>query len=421
MTTVATLGAAYSANKGAASMMQSLIDNLPGKVGGDVTIVAVSTHPGADRQAYADAGLDVRVVSQKPAEMALVQVPLAFLAGFLRLVRLPYRWLLRTPALKAIHDADLVADLSGISFVDGRRFIVIVYNALVVWVPTLLGTPVVKCSQAMGPFKTPVNKILAKITLPRLARISPRGAVTEGFLRGLKLKNLTPAGDMAFTMKVPADIRTKVKKMLAEKGEGPYLTVSPSQVVDTYCKGKDIPYPQIMATFIDEVGVATGHKVVMIAHSAQPDKGVNHMNDLPLCHEIAGLVQKKENLIFLDGDLLPTELRAVISESEVLVASRFHAMISALTEHVPPLVIGWSHKYGEILDPFGIAEAAITYDELTTAGNIVERTQQVLADRATYVKRIEDNLPAAQASSMVNFDVLAEELTKSQSRTRRKR
>jgi len=409
MSTVATIGAAYSANKGAASMMQSLLDNLPAQVPG-VRIIAISTHPADDRMAYAAAGLDVPVVSQQPAELAAVQLPLALLVGLFRTLKLPHRWLLRTPTLRAIADADVVADLSGISFVDGRRFVVIVYNAIVVWVPMLLGTKVVKCAQAMGPFKGRVNRLLATLTLPRLARVCPRGDVTESFVRGLGLRNVTPAGDMAFTMQVPDAVREQVATRLAGAGPGPYITVSPSQVVATYCEGTDIAYPQIMAEVIDGIGARTGHRVVMIAHSAQPNKGVTHMNDLPLCREIAGLVNKPENLVFLDDDLLPTELRAIIASSDLLVASRFHAMISALTELVPPIVIGWSHKYGEVLAPFGIEDLAITYDELRNAEHVVDRVEQVLGDRASIVTRIEENLPAAQARSMRNFDVLAEEL-----------
>lgn len=228
MPTVAVIGAAYSANKGAASMMQSLLDNLPSKVD-NLKVVAISTHPKADRKAYAAAGIDIKVVSQSPKDMITKQIPLAFLAGLLRVLHLPWRGLLRSPALKTIADADVIADLSGISFVDGRRFVVIVYNALVVWVPMALGTKVVKCSQAMGPFKTPVNRVLAKLTLPRLARVCPRGDVTESFVRGLKLKNITPAGDMAFTMRVPDAIRASVRTKLAAAGEGPYLTISPAR------------------------------------------------------------------------------------------------------------------------------------------------------------------------------------------------
>jgi polysaccharide pyruvyl transferase WcaK-like protein len=409
MPSIATLGAAYSANKGAAAMMQSLLDNLPEQVPG-ARMVAVSTHPQADREAYRQAGLDVEVVSQQPLEMALVQVPLACLAGLLRVLRLPYRWLLRPPALRALADADLVADLSGISFVDGRRFVVLVYNALVVWVPMLLGTPVVKCSQAMGPFETPVNKALARVTLPRLARICPRGELTEAHLRGLGLTNLTPAGDLGFAMRVPDRVRAEVGEQLAQACPGPFLAVAPSQVVATYCEGQAIDYPGIMADFIDRIGERTGRAVVMLAHSAQRDRGANHLNDLPLCREIAGRVTRPDNLVFLDEDLLPTQLRAVIARADVLVASRFHAMIAALAEHVPPVVIGWSHKYGEVLGPFGLADAAITYDELTSADVVVERTVAALDDRVAIAARIAQVLPEVQAHALVNVEVLAAQL-----------
>ena len=42
-----------------------------------------------------------------------------------------------------------------------------------------------------------------------------------------------------------------------------------------------------------------------------------------------------------------------------IVTSRFHAMISALVERTPLLVVGWSHKYGEVLAQFGLVDAAM--------------------------------------------------------------
>ncbi|MCL2781245.1 MAG: polysaccharide pyruvyl transferase family protein [Actinomycetia bacterium] len=406
MPTVVTTGAAYSTNKGAASMVQSLLDNLPDHVEG-VRFVEVSTHPSGDRKAFAAAGIDVEVVSQTPKDIILVQAPLAFVAGLLRSMRLPWRWALRNRTLRTIADADAVADIFGISFADDRRTAMNIYTALAAWVPMLLGTKVVKCAQAMGPFKKPVNRLLAKLTLPRLARICPRGDLSEGFLRKLRLKNLTPAGDLAFTMRVPDATRTRMSERLAAHGPGPYLTVSPSQVVATHMERTDIDYPKIMAEFIDLVGERTGLRVVMIAHSALLNRGVSSLNDLPVCRQIAGLVSNQDNLIFFDDDLLPTELRAVIGESQALVASRFHAMISALTELVPPVVIGWSHKYAEVLAPFGIEDFALDYSELRDAGRIVTEVEKVLSERDALVARITDNLPEAQRRSTRNFEVLA--------------
>ncbi len=90
MITVATLGAAYSANKGAASMLQAVVDNLPDRIG-PTRFVAVSTHPAADRRSYARAGMAVEVAAQRPVEMAAIHVPLALIAGLFRVAGLPWR------------------------------------------------------------------------------------------------------------------------------------------------------------------------------------------------------------------------------------------------------------------------------------------------------------------------------------------
>jgi polysaccharide pyruvyl transferase WcaK-like protein len=207
-------------------------------------------------------------------------------------------------------------------------------------------------------------------------------------------------------MRVPDAVRANVRARLAESSPGPYLIVSPSQVVDTYCRGQGIDYPAVMAEFVDAAAERTGHSVVIIAHSAQPGAGVNHMNDLPLCREIHRRLRSAERVIFFDEDLLPTELRAVIAEGSLLVTSRFHAMISALTERTPLLVIGWSHKYAEVLTPFGLADMALAYSELTTGDAVLARVQDLLKRSDELAESIGRHLPAAVAAARPNFDAL---------------
>ena len=388
-------------------MVQALLDNLSDRLGCPVQLVAVSTHPAADRKAYERIDAEVTVASQRPVEMAALHVPLALLAGLLRVMRLPWRWACRPSALRALAEADVVADLSGISFVDGRRFVVLVYNTLVVAIPLLLGRPVVKCSQALGPFRTVVNRTLAQTVLPQVAAVCARGEATAAHLRTLGLTNVRPATDLAFTMRVPDQVRKQMQDRLAAVAPGPYLVVSPSQVVDTHCRSRGIDYPRIIADFIDAVVNHTGYAVVVIAHSAQPADGVNHMNDLPLCREVVSTTRARERVIFLDEDLLPTELRAVIGEAAMLVTSRFHAMISGLAERKPMLVIGWSHKYGEVLAPFGLSELAMPYEDLTSGEAMLARTEEMLKRGDELVASIERHLPAAVAGAETSFEALA--------------
>jgi polysaccharide pyruvyl transferase WcaK-like protein len=183
--------------------------------------------------------------------------------------------------------------------------------------------------------------------------------------------------------------------------------VSPSQVVATSCETAGIPYEQIVARLLDALAEKAEVTPVLLAHSAQPG-GVSHMNDLPLCRSIHARLQHPDGVVFLDDDLLPTELRAIIGLSDVQVTSRFHAMISSLTESTPPLVIGWSHKYAEILDPFGLGDVAMTYDDLgSDGGDVVDRTLDLLARRDEIAARITEHLPVARAEAAVNIDVLA--------------
>ena len=407
MIRVAITGAAYSANKGAASMVQALVDCLPERVG-PTSFVAISTHPKGDRRIYSRASVEVAVASQRPIEMAIVQVPLALLAGLLRKAHLPWRWLCRPAALQAIAEADVIADLSGISFVDGRGFAVLVYNTLVVLVPLALGRPVVKCAQAMGPFRTIVNRSLARLVLPRVRVVCARGDETARHVRELGLRNVRGASDIAFTMQVPESTRHRMRTRLVDESPGPYLVVSPSQVVDTYCTERGIDYLRMMAEFIELFLARTSYTVVLIAHSAQPEAGVNRLNDLPLCRSIYERLPASDRVVFFDEDLLPTELRALIGEGSVLVTSRFHAMVSALAECRPMVVIGWSHKYAEVLEPFGLADAAMSYTDLQSGEAVFDRAQEMLARSADVVSTINLHLPDAVASSRANFDALAE-------------
>jgi polysaccharide pyruvyl transferase WcaK-like protein len=111
-------------------------------------------------------------------------------------------------------------------------------------------------------------------------------------------------------------------------------------------------------------------------------------------------------VVFFDEDLLPTELRAVIAAGAVLLTSRFHAMISALTERTPLLVIGWSHKYAEVLAPFGLTDLAMAYADLTGAEAVLDRTEKLLARRDEVATTIGERLPDAVAAAEINFDAL---------------
>jgi polysaccharide pyruvyl transferase WcaK-like protein len=46
------------------------------------------------------------------------------------------------------------------------------------------------------------------------------------------------------------------------------------------------------------------------------------------------------------------------------ISSRFHSLIAGLSQQVPILAIGWSHKYRELLQLFDLEEYCLDYRKL---------------------------------------------------------
>jgi polysaccharide pyruvyl transferase WcaK-like protein len=392
---IATLGAAFSANRGAASMLQAVIDNLPERVG-PCRFSVLTTYPEDDRAEPVAPTVDI--VSARPLELATVLWPLALVAGALRVAHLPWRWLCVPPALRHLRDADVVVDVAGISFADGRGVPILVYNALMTSLPLLLGRPTVKASQALGPFTSPLNRMLARVVLPRLRAVCARGAATEQHLAGLGLRNVEPAADLAFTMHMPAEAIVRNPRTT--------IGVAPSAVVDGYCSKAGIDYSGAVATFIDRIVDARDVDVVVFPHSSRRRVTGGRMDDRPVARAVAAGVTRRDRVRLIDEPLGPVELRGLIAGLDLLVTSRFHAMISALATATPVFVVGWSHKYGEVLDELGLHDVAVDWRTLD-AGVLAERAGALLDDAAATRATIERALPAVLERSRRNYEVIA--------------
>ncbi len=404
---IATIGASSSANKGAASMLQAVIDWISDQET-DVRVDVLTTYPDADRRdpPRADPSVDLEIVPLTPLQLLLMAVPLAVAARAARAIGLPWRPLLRLRALRALAEADLVIDVAGISFVDGRGLPTLAYNTLMTGLPIVLGTPVVKCSQAMGPFEGLLNRTLAHVVLSRCVTVCPRGDQTESHVADLGLRNVVPAADLAFAMQAPAEAEDRAAELLGPDTSGRQrVAIMPSSVVNSYCEDHDIDYPALITGLIDDLVEDTDTQVVLVPHSWRDSDSPGRMNDGPICREIHAGLRTSENVLFLDESLTPTELRAVISRCDALVTSRFHAMISALATSTPVLVVGWSHKYAEVMREFDLEQWVIDFGDLPQSG-LGDRTERLLGDRTAVREQITQFLPTVRERSEANFTAI---------------
>jgi coenzyme F420-reducing hydrogenase beta subunit/polysaccharide pyruvyl transferase WcaK-like protein len=407
VTRIATVGASSSANKGAGSMLQAVVDRLPERLG-PCRFSVLTTYPADDRDQPPRGGPDaeVQIVPATPP-MLIAMFPLALLAWVLGALHLPRRIACRTAALRAILQADVVVDVSGISFVDGRGIPTLGYNVLITGIPLLLGTPVVKAAQALGPFEGRLNRTLARRVLGGCTAVCPRGDRTEAHVASLGIAGRTrvvPAADLAFLMDLPAADRATAAGLVPPAAEG-WIGVMPSSVVERYCERQGIDYLGLVAGLIDETIERTGRPVLLVPHSARPTTAPGRMNDRPTCRAVHERLRHRDRCTLIDESLTPTVLRAVIEQCDVLVTSRFHAMISALATATPVLVVGWSHKYAEVLRELDLEEWVVDFAAADGAA-LATRVTDLLAAAPGITATIERGLPAIRARAEANLDAV---------------
>ncbi|EAR24700.1 hypothetical protein A20C1_11496 [marine actinobacterium PHSC20C1] len=398
---VTIIGSALAGNKGASAMLESAIQTLTPRVPG-VSFTLLSMYPEEDRAQNVYDNLDI--VAAQPRQLGVTINSLALLYRVLP----PLRPLIRknSKAIAALAKSQVLLDQGGITFTDGREKFLL-YNVASILPAMFVKTPVFKCAQAIGPFKNSINHRAARIFLPKVHTIVTRGAKTHEFAEGLGLSNLFAGADYAFSLQLDGTESAAVSKEfdMTFFDSGTVVGVSPSVVLQKKVDARDGDYIGQTADFIKHL-LASGRKVALVPHSAREQSTKTHNNDLPLCREIFDRVGENANLLFIDKELPSQQLRYIIGECDLFVASRFHAMVSALAMAVPTLVIGWSHKYQEVLEMFGAEQWAMPHSE-AELGSLIERFEQLAESRTEVAASLQHHLPAVKERSLAQADLIA--------------
>jgi polysaccharide pyruvyl transferase WcaK-like protein len=103
---------------------------------------------------------------------------------------------------------------------------------------------------------------------------------------------------------------------------------------------------------------------VLIPHQVQPFERQDLSDDRILCDMIRTSLDNSKDVVSLSGYYTAEVLKAVIGRMDFVVGSRYHGIIAALSQMVPALVLGWSHKYFELVRDAGIEEYIADYKNL---------------------------------------------------------
>lgn len=369
MKRVSIIGATVHGNHGAEAMLAATIGRIR-DANPDTQFEIFSYYPKHDRALITIPG--ARVHSSTPATIAFALFPLALILGGLRLIGLRRLRGLFPASIQALEGSTMLIDLAGVSFVDGREKF-LPFNILTILPAMLLGVPVIKFAQAMGSFHNPVNRFAARIFLGKCAHVFGRGEQTMEHLRqlGLSPDRFSRAADMAFVLYDHDALTTSAqaytdatlaKVESCHEYSGRIVGICPSSVI--YKSIGDTYISKIADYIADQLSKANAVLLFPNATRAdQPEKFFN--NDLPLIKMVIAALPEgldHSRLILVERDVFAVDIKRLIAVCDMVVVSRFHAMVGALAVGVPPLVIGWSHKYQEVMADFGLKGETFSFD-----------------------------------------------------------
>jgi colanic acid/amylovoran biosynthesis protein WcaK/AmsJ len=412
------IGATLYGNRGAQAMLETVIGRVRERVPA-ARFEIFSYLPTDDRRVLCDTS--VKIHSATPLSLVAWLTPFALIFALLRRLFGSRMLRLAPSGVRALAESDAMLDVSGVSFLDGReRFLAFnVFNML----PALvLGVPVIRLPQAIGPFDGLINRIVARWSLPRCAFTWARGAQTAEYLENAAFDGLRfdRADDLAFCHKDSYRLTREGDEFVQLVGDrllhlrgsgGRCVGVCPSSVVAAQSRREGSDYEGILVNLVSRL-LERGCLVVLFPNATRSrDESSERNNDLPLIDRVAASISSARtasNLIVIDGDVDAVAIRQIIRSIDVAIVSRFHAMIGALSLAVPTAVVGWSHKYREVMAEFGQESLVIDYRELDSDALAALETS-LLSSLHTISTTLSRRLPFVVASASKPIDALLEQ------------
>jgi polysaccharide pyruvyl transferase WcaK-like protein len=99
---------------------------------------------------------------------------------------------------------------------------------------------------------------------------------------------------------------------------------------------------------------AQGKKAFFLIHEGE--------KDLALAEDVNALHQQKLKIIREED---PLKVKGMIGQCQAVVTSRFHGLVSALSQGIPCICVGWSHKYKALLEDYHFSAGILEQEELT--------------------------------------------------------
>ena len=265
--------------------------------------------------------------------------------GVLRILRIHYSFLTAKFPMQGI---DVVLDAGGFQFGDqwnrnnDRVDLVRNYYRKL----KRNGAKIIFLPQAFGPFQTENAQKIAKIISQYADIIFAREKVSYDYLIG--------AGVDASKVKLYPDFTAIVDGVVPKqyKSLKDGVCIIPNEKMLSKGNLSQKQYISVLCEIVKTIQ-QQGKVPFLLNHEG-------HL-DASLCQVIS---RELNNTITVVDNLTALEVKGVISQSYMVISSRFHGVASALSSGVPCLATSWSHKYAELFKDYDQTECVLDFNDV---------------------------------------------------------
>lgn len=202
------------------------------------------------------------------------------------------------------------------------------------------GVPKVVLPQAFGPFRDGDKAALTREILNQAEIVFARDDVSARHLDKLGIRTEV-VRSVDFTIGLAA---TDVPRPFSE----PFAAIVPNTKLVTSGLIGSRDYVDLLAAYAKAIR-AQGLAVLIVVHED---------SDRALALEL----QRRDGSAGLFEHEDPLVLKGVLGMADLVVASRYHAVVGALSQGVRTIALGWSHKYEELMNDFGVPNWMATFE-----------------------------------------------------------
>lgn len=236
-----------------------------------------------------------------------------------------------------------------------------------------MGIPIVLLPQALGPFEgqriaSAFRGLASHVDLIYARDPESYTAAVEASRMPERIRLSTDFTNLAPASPLPPDV---------EGMQGRACIVPNARMLDKTAPEEADTYVDFLcrcATAVTECGV----RPCILLHEAREDSAVADAVNEKLTFPLT---------VFTHAD--PRVLKGMLGAADFVIGSRFHALAGALSQAVPCIGTGWSHKYKALFEEYGCPDFLIRVD--TELPDIIGRIRRLMGpDRQAHVSKLQE-------------------------------